>query len=155
MNGYHLKDFMDSSYILKELEKSVEKKKMAFRKNLPSFIWTVIENLFVIAIIIGVFNFASSSFETAIFSLLIIIYLGVKYLFNGIEYTAMLTDLALSNELYQIKLLLKYQEGDEEREKREKAMEAFNKFETKFLISSMFLFLFFLIAVWKLLSVII
>lgn len=141
--------------IIKELKKSEEKRKLAFRKNLPSYIWLVIKDLFALVIIVGVFNFASSSFETIIFSLLILIYLSVEGFFSSYGYKTMQTTFALANELLQIKQLLKYQESDIEKEKREKAVEAFNKLEMYVQVHSIFLLLFFLIALWKLLSAII
>lgn len=137
--------------MMKEFKRSEEKKKKAFRKHLPSLIWLVITDLFVLAIIIGLFNFASSSFETVIFSLLILIYLSVEGFFSSYGYKTMQTTFALANELLQIKKLLKYQEIDIEKEKQDKAMEEFNKLETRVQIHSIFLLLFFLITLWNLL----
>lgn len=144
---------MDNYYeeILDRFKKSEEKRKTAFRKNLPSYIWLVIKDLIALGIIIGIFSFASNFFETITFSLLILIYLSVEGFFSSYGYKTMQMTLALVNEMLQIKKLLKYQETEEEKEKLEKAAEMFNKLEAHVHIHSIFLFIFFLIALWNLL----
>ena len=146
-----MEDYRD---ILEELKKSEEKRRVAFRKNLPSYIWLVVKDLIALGIIIGVFSFASNYFEVVIFSLLVLIYLSIEGFFSTYGYKTMQTNLALSNELLQIKKLLKYEENEGEKDKREKVVEIYNKLETHVYIHSFFLLIFFLIALWNLLSVI-
>lgn len=135
---------------LKNVRRYEEKRKEARRRNLPSYIWLVTKDIFSLLVILGIFNFASSSFETALFSLLVLIYLSVEGFFSTFGYKTMQTNFALANELLQIKQLLKYEENETEKGKQEKAAEAFSKLETHVQIHSMFLFLFFVIALWNL-----
>jgi hypothetical protein len=150
MNDYdffNLKKTIDGSYLRRN------------SKNLPSYIWsyiwTVVYHLIELIIIIKIFDFASNSFEIVIFSLLIMIYFTTDDILAAIRVADKAKVIYLNSELSQIKLLLKYQESDEEKEEREEAMEMLNKEKTELLISRLFLGLFFLIALLKLLSAII
>ena len=148
------KPTMDNYYeeVLNQLKKSEENRKVAFRRNLPSYIWLVVKDLFAFAIILAVFNSATTSFETLLFSLLVLIYLSVEGFFSSYGYKTAQTTMGLANELLQIKKLLKYQENEEEVEKREKALVLFQKLDTCAVIHSVFLLIFFLITLAKLLS---
>lgn len=135
---------------LEVFKKAEAKRKATFRKNLPSYIWLVTKDVFALFIIFGVLSSASIAFETILFSLLVLIYISIEGFFSSYGYKNMQVVFGLSNELLQIKQLLKYQENSEEKEKREKALELFHKLETHVMIHSLFLLLFFLIVLWNL-----
>jgi len=143
---------MGHKKMLEELRKSEEERKKNFRKNLPSYIWLIVKDLLAFGIILAVFNSATTSFETILFSLLILIYLSVEGFFYSYGYKTAQTTMSLANELLQIKKLLKYQESEAEIENREKALVLYQKLDTHVVIHSIFIFVFFLITLWGLLS---
>lgn len=138
--------------VIKELKQSEEKRKASFRRNLPSLIWLITKDLFAFLIILAIFGFASTQFETIIFALLVLVYLSIEGFFSSYGYRTTQTQLGLVNELLQIKELLKYKENELEREKREKTHELYDKLERHVQIHSIFLLIFFLITLWNLIT---
>src|SRR6266542_1782866 len=127
------------------IKKATEERDEAFRKNLPSYFWTVTKDLLALVVILAIFNTALGSSETILFALLVLIYITLEGFFSSNSYKTTQTVVSLADELFMINQPLQHEENKIEKEKRKKALAVYLKLEINFIIHSLFLVAFFLI----------
>jgi hypothetical protein len=137
------------------IKKAVEERRQAFRKNLPSYLWTAVKDLFALVVILAIFRTASGSFQSVIFTLLVVIYISLEGLFSSYSYKTTQTVVGLADELYQTKKPPHHEKNEIEEKKRKDALAVYLKLEINFFIHSLFLFLAFLVVLANLLHSII
>lgn len=120
------------------------------------YIWTVISNLIALFVAFAIFGSTYSSFETIVFSLLILIYINLIS-FSGIYgQTKVKEVLMMHEEFKKMRKLLKedVSEGDEifEQEDLKNAKEKAKQNEIKFYINAGFMFIIYIIVLWNLLG---
>ena len=124
------------------------------------YTWTIIVNLITLGFAIAIFDSASSSSETIILSLLVLIYLSIQTGFIVWGHDTQQTNLALDYEFKRIRKIiteedLKKEEEPDEAEAIKKLEEAQKKFNKKFgqtFINIIFLGIIYLIAIGNLIS---
>jgi len=120
------------------------------------YIWTVISNLIALFVAFAIFGSTYSSFETIVFSLLILIYINLIS-FSGIYgQTKVKEVLMMHEEFKKMRKLLKedVSEDDEifEQEDLKNAKEKAKQNEIKFYINVGFMFIIYIIVLWNLLG---
>lgn len=120
------------------------------------YIWTVISNLIALFVAFAIFGSTYSSFETIVFSLLILIYINLIS-FSGIYgQTKVKEVLMMHEEFKKMRKLLKedVSEDDEifEQEDLKNAKEKAKQNEIKFYINAGFMFIIYIIVLWNLLG---
>jgi hypothetical protein len=123
------------------------------------YAWAVLRNLIVLGIAIAIFLKADSDYEKIVFSLLVMIYLGIESFRLGVGIASATAFFFVSKELLDIKKLLKETDisdtaltsafSEEKITKEEKEM---NKAWIKFYIETGFISIIFFIALWNLLK---
>jgi len=117
------------------------------------YTWTIIVNLITLGFAIAIFDSASSSSETIILSLLVLIYLSIQTGFIVWGHDTQQTNLALDYEFKRIRKIIT--EEPDEAEAIKKLEEAQKKFNKKFgqtFINIIFLGIIYLIAIGNLIS---
>lgn len=120
------------------------------------YIWIVISNLIALFVAFAIFGSTYSSFETIVFSLLILIYINLIS-FSGIYgQTKVKEVLMMHEEFKKMRKLLKedVSEDDEifEQEDLKNAKEKAKQNEIKFYINAGFMFIIYIIVLWNLLG---
>lgn len=140
---------------INQLEELEYKRKMEFRKNLPSYVWLVIKDLVILFITITVFEyFGYDSFEQVVISLLAIILFSVWSFSTNYEYKTIQLSVGLMQEFHKIREGLKQEEEDFETANKDKALKSFNKSGIILGIHSIFLFIYLMISLFSLISAI-
>jgi hypothetical protein len=126
--------------------------------NYKGYIWTVLTNIFIVFIVLAIFDSVYGSFETIILSISILIYLNLNS-FSGIWGWQKQQELfALNEEFRKIRKLLKEttdkETEEDEHEKLEKSKSKFKKHQMNFYINMGFTLLIYMITLSNLLSTI-
>ena len=142
----YLPDFTKD--LIEKMNIAEREKKEAFRKNLPSFIWTGFTSLIEIAIVLAIFDSLYGS-EAIFMASIIILYTTVRSIGTGLFLVNQVHGLALANEIYQIKTKLAIPQDDESFEKIKDGNKLYRKLETNKIIQSIGLFILIVIALWQ------
>jgi len=122
-----------------------------------SYIWAIFTDLIAVFVILAIFGSTYGTFETIVFSILILIYINIVS-FSGIYGQAKMKEvLAMTEEFKRLRKLLKenVNEDDEifEQEDLKNAKEKAKQIEIKFYIHAVFSFIIYLIVLWNLFGV--
>jgi len=124
-----------------------------------SYVWAVILNLFILFIILAIFDEAYSSFETIVFSLLILIYLTLSQFITSYSIVKTREIIEWHTRFQSIKTLLGEKLSMEEMVEKEweeedisKTKNNLSKAQIKLLIGSIFNFIIFVIVLFNLLG---
>ena len=139
------------------LEKAREKQQRESNQGNSKYIyvgWEVFKGLIQIGIVLAVFGIADSKFQTVVFALLIMTYNGLVGAASFRGYFELQTLAALNEEFERLRRLLKQQLGNfdegEQSEQTRKMIKAADKFSAPFFIQATFVFVTWVIALWKL-----
>lgn len=119
-----------------------------------SYIWTVFTNLIALFVAFAIFSSTYSSFETIVFSLLILIYINLIS-FSGIYgQTKVKEVLMMHEEFKRMRKLLNENVGEDdevfEQEDLKNTKEKARQNEIKFYINAGFMFIIYIIVLWNL-----
>lgn len=122
-----------------------------------SYIWTVIANFIALFVALAIFGSTYTSFETIVFSLLILIYINLLSFGWTYGQAKVKEVLMMHEEFKRMRKLLKedVSKDDEifEQEDLKNAKDKARKNEIKFYINAGFMFIIYIIVVWNLLGV--
>jgi len=143
---------LDSATLKKFLKKT--KKNKTKRIDYLSYGWTIALNIFTVFVVLAIFNVASTSFETIVFSLLVLVYLAIYNFFAVFGQAYKQQMFALASEFKIIRTLLhdifNRSERQWESEDFEKAGTFLKKATIKFYLNAVFGFIIFLIVLYNL-----
>src|SRR5690349_3944496 len=121
-----------------------------------SYIWTIVVNLMTVGVTVAIFESTNTSFERIVLSLLILIYINLVT-FVSLYGQAKSEELfAMNYEFKRLRKLLKEDVNEEdaayEEEQLKEGKEKQSKNQNKFYISSVFLFIIYIITLFNLLG---
>lgn len=114
------------------------------------YLWLILKNLIVLFIVFAIFAKANNSFETIVFSLLVLIYLGLDTFSTLYGLFTVQAAIALDSELKRIRRLLKEEESESEKEEIREVKKKLDRAWIKTYINGAFLFIIYLIALFNL-----
>jgi len=118
------------------------------------YIWNIITNIIQLLIILGIFNYVNSWFETIVTSLLILIYITINFYIIWYWHTKDTERIWFTEEFIRLRILLKDSELDKYNYKNdiyldslEEQKEALERKAPRILVSIVFSFIFYVICI--------